>query len=245
TQTDGKGALIVVDYGGSCTVNGGDFFVEGSSNYSVVNDGNMVINGGIFGTTNSGSSLIITGPDKGTVQEDYGQAIQSEGAYLEINGGAFLGGKHVVKNGLHSTLVITGGEFDGFIDDTETYEGLSASEDIIYDASGDCTISGGTFGVTGDTSSSEMYQYVIRAGATGSDDPDSSNEVIESVVITGGEFHSGTNGLFNISNNHSTITLSATMFVTLQEIISTDTSIEVTGPSTEDGSYVLSMKAAE
>ncbi len=255
-QTHKQSAVLVVDHGGTCIVNGGSYMVQadtasssGNANYTVVNDGTLIINDGFFGTVNSGSSLIINGPDtwsSSAGDKDQETALQHTGATLEINGGTFLGGKHVVKSSDHGELTITGGYFDGFITGTEEFGEVGASDDLIYDASGSATISGGVFGATNEEGESEgNYEYAVRVG-TGTK---GESEEAVALTITGGTFYSGTKGLFNIDahtgDGEGSIILSASVYVSLSTLLSAEGSgVTVTGPEA-DGSYVVTRAESE
>ncbi len=256
TQTNPYGAVINIDVGGSCEINGGRYSVEGAQEYTVVNDGNMVINNGIFVTTNAGSSLIINGDDHDTA--GYSDHTHS----LVINGGEFYGGRHVVKNSLHGYLEINNDAvFDGFLgtyyDDNGNEVPVDASKDLIDNEDATTVINGGTFGA----GSAEMItegetgQFEVTITVKGGHDESETglnDGYTSTVTINGGTFYKGSVSLFAFGDARKSEDASALdQLLIVPEVYSAveddldSTSYEISSEVNEEGYYVISGAAAE
>lgn len=148
-------SAAILNKGGEVTVNGGTY--NSSSWYTVKNLGTMTINGGSFtqGTNNkSNASLIDNGWVEGNASKkasssDVGVAAPSTvKAVMTINGGTFnhYTTTSTIKSDDWSKTVITNGTF-------------VSAQGFLIQATGDVTISGGTF--TG-------YDYISVFNADGS-----------------------------------------------------------------------------
>ncbi len=194
-QTSASHAVVNVSEGGTCVIEGGHYEVTSSSAYTIVNDGDLTINGGTFSTTNAGSSLVINGDDHVSGPSTGTDHVHS----LTITGGDFLGGKHVVKNCLGGDLTIEGGNFDGFIQD-ETLE-LGTSDDIIDNEEGKTVINGGVFGDsledTEDAHGAYNHTFAVKAGVVGEGETVAKES---SITINGGTIYPG-DGTDNSATN--------------------------------------------
>ncbi len=247
-QEDSAAAVLVVKVGGKCTINGGSYMVDDGSNYTIINDGTLIINDGFFGTTNPKSSLIISGNNNAS--EDHKEDEKPE---LYINGGTFVGGKHVVKNALSGVCEITGGYFNGFL--TELSEGNS-SQDIIDCDGGIIRISGGVFGETEDSETVGEFEHTFQVIA--------GTESIPSVIeISGGIFYEGSEGFITYGGSsggkdyeatiYDRVVLTPEMYVSLSDILSATTGEEgsetpvysVTEQLDEDGVTIVGYEVLD
>ncbi len=149
---------------GFVTVSDGTFTrtnaTEDDTYYVVENHGALIINGGTFdnsdncraslidnGYANYESSKTYTTKTGDTIHYGYVANEGLEHPTLTINGGTFLGGRHVINNDVKGQATINDGSFTSTTSDNATY---SSKADVVNNI-GTINITGGTFTCVGNS----------------------------------------------------------------------------------------------
>lgn len=193
--------------GGNVTLNGGTYTrskenginstnAGGNSYYTIKNWGVMTINDGVT-VSNDGhySSMLGNGYQNGTGFDNH-KDITKANVSLTINGGKFTGGINTIKNDDWAKLVINGGTFENYTQQSVmnwneaeisggTFNGVSGAETVVWNGYGNANMDKGKLTISGGT----FKGYVVSTDLYSPTDEDGKLLGNPSVKISGGTFN--------------------------------------------------------